>query len=152
MSVFTASRTLRLICLCFSLLFVPISGGKLRQISRTTRYGAVCISLSALSFTMIPNLVLSSDGKYMDNQLYERILQEAQRESSPKVDDSQEMETVPNRLTKVTMADGTSSANEFEDILQLIPSYKYFKIIRKEYSSRSTNYEEGKENWFAPFQ
>ena len=50
------------------------------------------------------------------------------------------------------MSDGLASMTEFEDMLQLIPSYKYFKIITKEYSSRSTKYEEGKENWGAAFQ
>ena len=38
-----------------------------------------------------------------------------------------------------------------EEVLKLIPSWKYFKIIAKEYSSRSTNYKEGEENLMSPF-
>jgi hypothetical protein len=39
-----------------------------------------------------------------------------------------------------------------EGVLYLIPSYKYFKVIAKEYSSRSSKYVEGQENLLSPFQ
>jgi hypothetical protein len=38
----------------------------------------------------------------------------------------------------------------FERVLKLIPSYKYFKVIMKEYSSRSASYN-GQDNLMAPF-
>jgi len=68
--------------------------------------------------------------------------------------------TVPSRPTIISEKEisipPSSSANtnpeSLEGILNLIPSYKYFKIISKEYSSRSTNYVEGRENLLSPFQ
>lgn len=63
---------------------------------------------------------------------------------------------VPSRRTVVTLDPKDSVIEETEFIgmktLKLIPSYKYFKAISKEYSSRSTDYKEGDENLFAPFQ
>lgn len=63
---------------------------------------------------------------------------------------------VPSRRTVVTLDPKDSVIEETEFIgmktLKLIPSYKYFKAISKEYSSRSTHYKEGDENLFAPFQ
>jgi len=65
--------------------------------------------------------------------------------------------TVPSRPTIIALPDEAAVSKEgdvdsFEEVLKLIPSWKYFKIIAKEYSSRSTNYQEGKENLFSPFQ
>ena len=68
--------------------------------------------------------------------------------------------TVPTRPTIIAAPEllippttsTTSNPESLETILNLIPSYKYFKIISKEYSSRSTNYVEGKENLLSPFQ
>jgi hypothetical protein len=63
---------------------------------------------------------------------------------------------VPSRRTVVTLDPKDSVIEETEFIgmktLKLIPSYKYFKAISKEYSSRSSDYKEGDENLFAPFQ
>lgn len=63
---------------------------------------------------------------------------------------------VPTRTTRVALDPKDSVISSDDSIamqtMKLIPSYKYFKAISKEYSSRSTDYEEGKENLFAPFQ
>ena len=65
--------------------------------------------------------------------------------------------TVPTRPTIIAAPElntppTTINPESLEGVLNLIPSYKYFKIISKEYSSRSTNYVEGKENLLSPFQ
>lgn len=63
---------------------------------------------------------------------------------------------VPSRKTVVSLdpKDSIIETNDFIGMktLKSIPSYKYFRAISKEYSSRSTDYREGKENLFAPFQ
>lgn len=71
--------------------------------------------------------------------------------------DQGESATVPSRRVKISETelnvDSKDLSDEsFDSILKLIPSYKYFKVISKEYSSRSSNYIEGKENLLAPFQ
>ena len=66
---------------------------------------------------------------------------------------------VPSRKTIVKIPDEDKNVqvnpNEqiesIDQVLNLIPSWKYFKIIAKEYSSRSTTYKEGQENYGAPF-
>ena len=66
---------------------------------------------------------------------------------------------VPSRKTIVKIPDEDKNVqvnpNEqiesIDQVLNLIPSWKYFKIISKEYSSRSTTYKEGQENYGAPF-
>lgn len=69
--------------------------------------------------------------------------------------------TVPSREIVIKMpeedlktrTDGKNAkqVESFDEVLKLIPSYKYFKIIAKEYSSRSSSYKEGDENLMAPF-
>ena len=46
-------------------------------------------------------------------------------------------------------AAGTPSPSDFDKVLKLIPSWKYYKIIANEYSRRSTDYT-GEENLLAP--
>lgn len=69
-------------------------------------------------------------------------------------------QNVPNRKFVISTKDlekftasstGAEDADSFDTVLKLIPSYKYFKIIGKEYSSRSTAYT-GLDNPFAPLQ
>lgn len=60
-------------------------------------------------------------------------------------------EIVPSRPTVISLPEERPSDNQIETVLNLIPSWKYFKIIAKEYSSRSTSYREGQENLMAPF-
>jgi len=70
--------------------------------------------------------------------------------------DNLESLSVPGRPLKFQEADllptiEPDNDNPFSVTLKLIPSYKYFKIISKEYSSRSTRYS-GEDNLFAPLQ
>ena len=85
---------------------------------------------------------------------------------------------VPSRKTVIKLSDDemnvkinpNEQVESIDEVLKLIPSWKYFKIIAKEYrfdiiffiistiiniflsiSSRSTNYKEGQENFAAPF-
>jgi hypothetical protein len=66
-------------------------------------------------------------------------------------------EAVPSRKVVISTKDlelitPPSDEDSLENVLRLIPSYKYFKLISKEYSSRSASYQEGQENLLAPFQ
>ena len=66
---------------------------------------------------------------------------------------------VPSRKTIVKIPDEDKNIQvnpkeqieSIDQVLKLIPSWKYFKIIAKEYNSRSTTYKEGQENYGAPF-
>lgn len=58
---------------------------------------------------------------------------------------------IPEEDLQVQSIQKGEQVESFEEVLKLIPSWKYFKIIAKEYSSRSTNYREGQENLMAPF-
>jgi hypothetical protein len=67
-------------------------------------------------------------------------------------------QNVPNRKLIISKKDfedlspvESDDKESLQTILKLVPSYKYFKIISKEYSSRSTSYS-GDDNLFAPFQ
>ena len=133
----------------FYIFFVHINALRLRRIERNAL--AVCIGISA--FVNAGNAkVAALDLKPMNDRRYEEIVKQA-----TVIDEDTKsqaiMETVPSRKVKVTMADGMKSNGPIDDfLLQNIPSYKYFKIINKEYSSRSTTYVEGEENPFAAFQ
>lgn len=67
--------------------------------------------------------------------------------------------TVPSRNVVIKIPDEdlqvkrdpTKQVESVDEVLKLIPSWKYFKIISKEYSSRSLNYKEGEENLLSPF-
>ena len=67
---------------------------------------------------------------------------------------------VPSRKVVIKIPDDDLQAKpdptakqveSIDEVLKLIPSWKYFKIIAKEYSSRSSSYKEGEENLIAPF-
>lgn len=58
---------------------------------------------------------------------------------------------MPEEDLKTTDGKDIKQVESFDEVLKLIPSYKYFKIIAKEYSSRSSSYKEGDENMMAPF-
>ena len=58
---------------------------------------------------------------------------------------------IPDEDLQVQSTKNGDQVESIEEVLKLIPSWKYFKIIAKEYSSRSTNYKEGEENLMAPF-
>jgi len=68
--------------------------------------------------------------------------------------------TVPSRNVVIKIPDedllikpdpNAKQVESVEEVLKLIPSWKYFKIIAKEYSSRSSTYKEGNENLMSPF-
>ena len=76
------------------------------------------------------------------------------------VEDSNDVSmTVPSRNVVIKIPDEdllakpdpSKQVESIDEVLKLIPSWKYFKIIAKEYSSRSTNYKEGEENLLSPF-
>ena len=129
-----------------SLLLVTTSALRLRTVQ--TKGIPLFIGLYAL----LQNVddIAAFDLQPMNDMRYDEIVKQAAKEE--KISEAS-METVPSRKVKVTMADGVKSNGPIEDfLLQNIPSYKYFKIINKEYSSRSTAYVEGEENPFAAFQ
>ena len=104
---------------------------------------------SIISISCSPVLA-SIDSTFVDQATYPESVGKINKSN-----DYEESQTVPSRKIIISAKDleSTSSSDEsLETILQLIPSYKYFKIIAKEYSSRSSNYQEGKDNIFAPFQ
>ena len=106
---------------------------------------------SIISISCSPVITLASiDSTFIDQATYPESVGKINKSN-----DYEESQTVPSRKIIISAKDleSTSSSDEsLETILQLIPSYKYFKIIAKEYSSRSSNYQEGKDNIFAPFQ
>ena len=109
----------------------------------------LCVGLCF--FLQIEHSKAAVDLQPMNDRKYNEIVKQATKEEL--LSSEAAMETVPSRQVKVTMADAMKSTNPVDQfLLDSIPSYKYFKVINKEYSSRSTRYKEGKENPFAAFQ
>ena len=131
------------------LLFFLITTNALRLRPIQTK-GVPPLLVGLYAILHASDAVATLDIRPMNDARYNEIVIQANKEQ--KETDSA-METVPSRKVKVTMADGLKSNGPIDDfLLQSIPSYKYFKIINKEYSSRSTTYVEGEENPFAAFQ
>ena len=128
------------------LFFVHVSALRLRLVERN----ALNLCIGICGFLHPGNAEAAIDLKPMNDKRYDEIVRSAIKDDTTS---EATMETVPSRKVKVTMADGMKSNGPIDDfLLQNIPSYKYFKIINKEYSSRSTAYVEGEENPFAAFQ
>ena len=118
------------------------------------------VSGEAPAVSVLSAAVVSDPKLVIDQQLREqkRLLdiQERERLTENEKAIKEVSEIVPSRKTVIA----GPSADEYKvsaddstvtTVLKLIPSYKYFKIIAKEYSSRSTSYVEGKEDLLAPF-
>mmetsp|Transcript_29244 Transcript_29244/g.64908 ORF Transcript_29244/g.64908 Transcript_29244/m.64908 type:complete len:166 (-) Transcript_29244:74-571(-) len=82
-----------------------------------------------------------------DSEVRERERSEIQERSDISLN-------VPSRPTVIALDEDEWKVKADDDavttVLKLIPSYKYFKIIAKEYSSRSSNYVEGQDSMLSP--